>query len=32
MGEGFALSNLNVGLLFVFAISSLSVHSVIMAG
>lgn len=32
MGEGFALSNLNVGLLFIFAISSLSVHSVIMAG
>lgn len=31
-GDGFALSNLNVGLLYVFAISSLSVHSVIMAG
>ena len=31
-GDGFALSNLNVGLLYIFAISSLSVHSVIMAG
>lgn len=31
-GDGFALSDLNVGLLYVFAISSLSVHSVIMAG
>jgi NADH-quinone oxidoreductase subunit H len=31
-GDGFALSNLNIGLLYVFAISSLSVHSVIMAG
>ena len=31
-GNGFALSNLNVGLLYIFAISSLSVHSVIMAG
>jgi NADH-quinone oxidoreductase subunit H len=31
-GNGFALSNLNIGLLFIFAISSLSVHSVIMAG
>ena len=32
MGDGFALSNLNMGLLYIFAISSLSVHSVIMAG
>ena len=32
LGDGFALSNLNVGLLYIFAISSLSVHSVIMAG
>jgi len=31
-GDGFALSELNVGLLYVFTISSLSVHSVIMAG
>ena len=31
-GDGFALSNLNVGLLYIFTISSLSVHSVIMAG
>jgi len=31
-GDGFALSNINIGLLYVFAISSLSVHSVIMAG
>jgi len=31
-GDGFALSNLNIGLLYIFAISSLSVHSVIMAG
>ena len=32
LGDGFALSNLNIGLLYLFAISSLSVHSVIMAG
>jgi NADH-quinone oxidoreductase subunit H len=31
-GNGFALSNLNLGLLYIFMISSLSVHSVIMAG
>ena len=31
-GNGFALADLNIGLLYVFAISSLSVHSVIMAG
>lgn len=31
-GDGFALSNLSIGLLYVFTISSLSVHSVIMAG
>lgn len=31
-GDGFALTDLNIGLLYVFAISSLSVHSVIMAG
>jgi len=32
LGDGFALSNINIGLLYIFAISSLSVHSVIMAG
>jgi NADH-quinone oxidoreductase subunit H len=32
LGDGFAMSNLNIGLLYLFAISSLSVHSVIMAG
>lgn len=31
-GDGFALADLNIGLLYIFAISSLSVHSVIMAG
>lgn len=31
-GNGFALADLNIGLLYIFAISSLSVHSVIMAG
>jgi NADH-quinone oxidoreductase subunit H len=31
-GDGFALSDLNIGLLYLFAISSLSVHSIIMAG
>jgi NADH-quinone oxidoreductase subunit H len=32
VGEGALLADFNLGLLFVFAISSLSVHSVIMAG
>ena len=31
-GNGIVLSNLNMGLLYIFTISSLSVHSVIMAG
>ena len=31
-GNGFALSDINIGLLYVFAVSSLAVHSVIMAG
>lgn len=31
-GSGFALADINIGLLYVFAVSSLAVHSVIMAG
>jgi len=31
-GNGMAFANINIGLLYVFAISSLSVHSVVMAG
>jgi NADH:ubiquinone oxidoreductase subunit H len=32
VGEGAFLADFNLGVLFVFAISSLSVHTVIMAG
>jgi len=32
LGEGFALVDINVGILYVFALSSLGVHSIIMAG
>ena len=31
-GEGLVLADINIGILYIFAISSLSVHSVIMAG
>mgnify|MGYP001950549646 CR=1 FL=1 len=31
-GNGFALSDINIGLLYVFAVSSLAVHAIIMAG
>jgi len=31
-GSGYALADINIGLLYVFAVSSLAVHSVIMAG
>jgi len=31
-GNGYALADINIGLLYVFAVSSLAVHSVIMAG
>lgn len=32
LGEGFALIDINVGILYIFALSSLGVHSIIMAG
>jgi len=32
LGEGFALVDINVGILYIFALSSLGVHSIIMAG
>lgn len=32
LGEGYALVDINVGILYIFALSSLSVHSIIMAG
>lgn len=31
-GEGLVISDINIGILYIFAVSSLSVHSVIMAG